>query len=346
MTIGFVQCIIVSMDNSCNNLPEKFIERLKRIYSDEEYEQVLNAFSQKPQPSFRVNTLKISVEELIPKLEKIGFEMEAVEWYKGAFILKNKSVRELTETDEYKNGLLYIQNLSSMIPALVLDPQPEELVLDLAAAPGSKTTQIATLMQNKGLIVANDVSRQRLYKMQTLLEQYGISYQWQINTQGVYLISSRGETLWKKFTEYFDRTLVDVPCTMEGRIQCDDPKTYEDWSTKKIKQLSMLQKYLLRSAISATKPGGTIVYSTCTLEPEENEEVIDWVLKREKDAVEIEEISLPGVSFKPGMSDWNKPFNEGIQKTARITPSEIMEGFFIAKIKKLRSTLPNRDDQK
>ena len=126
---------------------------------------------------------------------------------------------------------------------------------------------------------------------------------------------------------------------MEGRIQCDDPKTYEDWSTKKIKQLSMLQKYLLRSAISATKPGGIIVYSTCTLEPEENEEVIDWVLKREGDAIELEEISQPGVSLKPGLNGWNKPFNEQVQKAARITPSETMEGFFIAKIRKVKSTL-------
>ena len=176
--------------------------------------------------------------------------------------------------------------------------------------------------------------------MEMLLNQYGIPFQWSIHTQGTYLISSRGETLWKKFPEYFDRTLVDVPCTMEGRIQCDDPKTYEDWSTKKIKQLSMLQKYLLRSAISATKPGGVIVYSTCTLEPEENEEVIDWVLKREKGAIEIEKITIPGLELKSGISAWNKPFDPQITNTARIIPSGQMEGFFIAKIRKLTSTLP------
>ena len=328
------------MENTCNNLPERFLERLKRLYFDEDYNQVLKAFSNKPLPTFRANTLKLTSDDLAYTLKKSGFELEQVSWYKDAFILKNKSVRELTGTDEYKNGLLYIQNLSSMLPALVLSPEPEELVLDLTAAPGSKTTQLAALMQNKGLLVANDVSRGRMYKMEMLLKQYGIPFQWSIHTQGTYLISSRGETLWKKFPEYFDRTLVDVPCTMEGRIQCDDPKTYEDWSTKKIKQLSMLQKYLLRSAISATKPGGVIVYSTCTLEPEENEEVIDWVLKREKGAIEIEEINIPGLRLKSGISAWNKPFDPQITNTARVIPSEHMEGFFIAKIRKLTSTLP------
>jgi NOL1/NOP2/sun family putative RNA methylase len=333
----------------CNNLPEKLLDRLKRIYSDEEYEQVLQAFANKPLPSFRANPLKTNAAELAQKLKTNGFKLKQTEWYNDAFILLNRSIRELTETEEYKQGLLYIQNLSSMIPALVLDPQPEELVLDLAAAPGSKTTQLAALMKNQGLIVANDISRQRMYKMQTLLEQYGIPYQWQINTQGVYLISSRGETIWKKFTEYFDRALVDVPCTMEGRIQCDDPKTYEDWSTKKIKQLSMLQKYLLRSAISATKPGGTIVYSTCTLEPEENEEVIDWVLKREEGAIELvasnamekEAFNISDLPLKPGLTSWNKSLHPQLALTSRITPSPTMEGFFIAKIKKLRSTLPD-----
>jgi NOL1/NOP2/sun family putative RNA methylase len=331
------------MQDSCRNLPEKFIERLKRLYSDEEYKQVLQAFSAKPLPSFRVNTLKINATELLEKLRQGGFELEQVSWYKDAFILKNKSVRELTETDQYKDGLLYIQNLSSMLPALVMNPQPEELVLDLTAAPGSKTTQLAALMQNRGLLVANDVSRGRMYKMEMLLKQYGIPFQWSIHTQGTYLISSRGETLWKKFPEYFDRALIDVPCTMEGRIQCDEPKTYEDWSTKKIKQLSMLQKYLLRSAISATKPGGVIVYSTCTLGPEENEEVIDWVLKREKGAIEIEKITIPGLELKSGISAWNKSFDPQIANTARIIPSEQMEGFFIAKIKKLQSTIQGLD---
>lgn len=313
------------------NLPEKFWERLKRLYSEEELEQVLDAMQTKPLPSFRANPLKISANHLQEKLEQAGFELEPVNWYKDAFILKNKSVRELTETEEYKNGEIYIQNLSSMIPALVLDPKPDEKVLDLCAAPGSKTTQIAAIMENQGEIVANDLSRQRLYKLTANLQMYGVT-----NTTTSNL---PGQMIWKKYPEYFDKTLVDVPCSMEGRIRLDDPETYEDWKLGKIKALERMQQYLLRSAISATKVGGTIVYSTCTLAPEENEGVIDWIIKKEGNAIEIEKIELQNLSLKAGIEKWNKPFHPLINLTARIQPSAQMEGFFIAKIRKVASTI-------
>lgn len=247
--------------------------------------------------------------------------------------MKNKSIRELTETEEYKNGFLYIQNLSSMIPSLVLDPQPEEKILDITAAPGSKTTQIAALMQNTGELTANDISFKRLFKLKENLSKMGV-----INTK---VLNLPGESFWKNLPEYFDRTLVDVPCSMEGRIRCDDPKTYQDWSTKKIKQLSKLQKYLLRSAVAATKVGGIIVYSTCTLAPEENEEVIEWVVNKSPEALVVEKITLPNITFENGLTSWRKKQLKRTQNCARIFPSREMEGFFIAKIKKLASTLPS-----
>ena len=129
------------MNPDLANLPEKFVERLKRLYSSKNFDEVLHSIQTKPLPSFRTNTIKISTEDLEKKLIDKDFQIEKVSWYRDAFILKNKSVRELTETDEYKKGYLYIQNLSSMLPALVLDPKPNEKILDLCAAPGSKTTQ-------------------------------------------------------------------------------------------------------------------------------------------------------------------------------------------------------------
>jgi tRNA (cytosine49-C5)-methyltransferase len=320
------------------HLPEKFIERLELLYGDRT-QTVLKAFETKLLPSFRVNTLKTNREEIINTLTSMEFEIEEVSWYKDAFILKNKSTRELTETDVYKNGLLYIQNLSSMVPALALDPQPGDKILDIAAAPGSKTTQMADLMSNKGEIVANDLSRKRIYRLKNNLEQYGVT-----NTK---IENHAGETFWKRYPEVFKKTLVDVPCSMEGRIQCDDPKSYEDWSPKKIKQLSMLQKYLLRSAISATDVGGTIVYSTCTLSPEENEEVIEWVVKRVNDitpgAISLERIKIPGLKLDPALTSWrNKPLHKA-QNASRVTPNGTMEGFFIAKILKHKSTVPGME---
>ena len=149
-----------------------------------------------------------------------------------------------------------------------------------------------------------------------------------------------GELIWQKYPEYFDKVLVDVPCSMEGRFRCDDGATYEDWSTGKIKKLAKIQKWILRSAVSAAKPGGTIVYSTCTLAPEENEEIIDWLLEKEKGKVVAEDVVMQGFAFDPSLSSWNNVvFSSQVAKTKRIFPQKNMEGFFIAKLKKVSSTL-------
>lgn len=320
------------MDNNSNNLPSKLLDRWRELYNETAFKQLLHSLSEKSQPSFRTNTLKTTSKNLIERLTDKEFIFENVSWYSDAFILKNKSIRELTETDEYKKGFLYIQNLSSMIPALVLDPKPEEKILDIAAAPGSKTTQIATLMQNTGELTANDISFKRLFKLKENLNSMGIT-----NTK---VLNLRGESFWEKLPEYFDKTLVDVPCSMEGRIRLNDPKTYKDWSTQKIKKLSKLQKYLLRSAVSATKVGGTIVYSTCTLAPEENEEVIEWVVEKTPYALTVEKIEIPGLYLQPGLNTWkNKEFKHS-SNSVRLFPSKTMEGFFVAKIHKTHSTLP------
>ena len=320
------------MDNNSNTLPTKLLDRWKELYSKKEFNQLLKALSEKSLTSFRTNTLKITTEDLKNILYKQGFLLEQVPWYLDAFILKNKSIRELTETDEYKKGFMYIQNLSSMIPTLVLNPKPEEKILDIAAAPGSKTTHIAALMQNTGELTANDLSFKRLFKLKENLNRMGIT-----NTK---VLNLRGESFWEKLPEYFDKTLVDVPCSMEGRIQLNDPKTYEDWSTKKIKQLAKLQRYLLRSAISATRVGGTIVYSTCTLAPEENEEVIEWVVEKTPGALTVEKIEIPSLAFQPGLTSWKNKKFKYTSNSVRIFPSKTLEGFFLAKIHKTHSTLP------
>jgi len=312
-------------------LPEKFLERLAELYSEKELETVLQSFTKPPQSAFRANTIKTTVEEIERLLIKQGFTLEKAPWYPDAFLLKNKSIRDLTETVEYKNGLFYIQNLSSMLPALILDPKPDEKILDLCAAPGSKTTQIAALMENTGELTANDLSYKRLFKLKENLTHMGIS-----NTK---VLNLPGESFWKQLPEYFDKALVDVPCSMEGRIRIDDQKTYQDWSTKKIKQLSKLQKYLLRSAVSATKVGGTIIYSTCTLSPEENEEVVEWVVSKTPKALAVEPIILPNLVLQKSLTTWKKKQFLFTENCARIMPSVEMEGFFIAKIHKLAKTV-------
>jgi NOL1/NOP2/sun family putative RNA methylase len=312
------------------NLPEKLWERWQRLFSEKNLENIVKALQAKPQPAFRTNTLLTTTEELKQTLEQEGFVLQTVPWYQDAFILENKSVRELTETQSYKQGHIYIQNLSSMLPALILDPQKNETILDLTAAPGSKTTQIAALMDNSGKIVANDLSRPRLYKLQANLKMYGVT-----NTM---VANVPGQSLWKQYPQHFDRALVDVPCSMEGRINLSDPATHSDWKLGKIKDLQIKQQHLLRSAISATKVGGTIVYSTCTMSPEENEGVLDWIL-RKTDGILIEKIVIKNLPLQSGLSSWNKEFDVQTTHAARIFPTDTMEGFFVAKILKTKSTI-------
>lgn len=313
-------------------LPEKFRENLATFLPEEKVQEILTSFTLRKPSTFRANTLKISADDLEKKLQEGGIATERVAWYKDAFILKNVPQRQLAETKFYKEGFLYVQSLSSMIPPLVLDPKPGEFILDMTAAPGSKTTQIAAFMENKGTLIANDKSRVRNFRLAANLQLQGVT-----NTQ---VLSQPGEFLWKKYPEYFDKVLVDVPCSMEGRFYTEDPKTYQDWTPGKIKMLSEMQKWLLRSAISSTKVGGTIVYSTCTINPLENEDVVNWILKKEGSAITLEDIAIPQLPFSSGLTTYHqRVYDKRLSQTLRIYPTNTMEGFFVAKIKKLAPTV-------
>ena len=314
-------------------LPQEFLSRLASLLHPKQYDAVVTALSSDRPTTFRVNRLKTTPEVLLPALETQGFAVSLVPWSSDAFILTQGTLRALSETPQYRNGELYVQSLSSMLPPLILNLQPGERVLDIAAAPGSKTTQMASLMDNHGEIIANDTSRTRIYRLKANMALQGASI--------AHVSRDDGRAIWKRYPEYFDKALVDVPCSMEGRFNTQDPKTYQDWSLKKVKDLSHLQRWLLRSAISATRPGGIIVYSTCTMSPEENEEVIDWVLAKERGNVIVEDVRLSGAVFDPAILVWNaKKFDTSIGKSARIYPTNLMEGFYIAKLKKIRSSVP------
>jgi 16S rRNA (cytosine1407-C5)-methyltransferase len=296
------------MAQEWRNLPKDFLQRLETIIPDGQHHVVLEAYTVIRPTTLRVNTLKTTVQELISLFDEhhIVYELSTIS---PIAIIVRSDKRMLLDLEAYTNGLFYIQSLSSMLPVIALDPKPNEKILDIAAAPGSKTTQMAAFMNNTGQIVANDNSRIRGYKLQANLKTQGVT--------NATVVISPGQALWQQYPEYFDRALVDAPCSMEGTFTTTNPKTYEHWSIKSIKELVQRQKWLLRSAVSATKPGGTIVYSTCTLEPEENEKIIEWILKKEQGKLE-----LAGTPTK-------------------IYPSELMEGFFFATLKKLQSTIPN-----
>lgn len=315
------------MEKQLTTLPEPFINRLRLCCSLESYNAVLKSFSIPKPTTLRINTLKISQTQFLLEIQKAAVELESVESIPGAFILKNPSLRQFSELAVYKNGWCYVQSLSSMLPPLVLAPQHNEKILDIAAAPGSKTSQIAALMENSGSILANDSSHIRIYKLKANLERLGVT-----NTQ---IRHGVGQTLWQDYPDYFDKALVDVPCSMEGRFDTTDPKSFTFWSLNKVRELSHLQRFLIRSAFGALKPNGILVYSTCTLSPEENEDVINWLLKKEQGKVSVEAIDLPGIPTVPGMQKWKATsYDESLTNTIRIYPTELYEGFFVAKLRK------------
>ncbi|MBI5728471.1 MAG: RsmB/NOP family class I SAM-dependent RNA methyltransferase [Candidatus Magasanikbacteria bacterium] len=313
-------------------LPASFLERGVLIFGERLFRDIQPTFIERP-TTLRVNDIKASKHENIKTtLVEQGFKLQSVSWYTDAYILLNKSKRELTETDVYKDGKIYIQSLASMVPPLVLDPQPGERVLDLTAAPGSKTSQIAALMGCVGELVANDNNRVRFFKLKHNLETLGVAAE---NDGWIFrLRMEHGAKLCQEYREYFDKILLDAPCSAEARFVVDEPRTHGYWSERKIKEMAYKQRQLLLSAWGALKPGGTLVYSTCTFAPEENELQISRLFERYSDARAVD-IRVDDLKIVPPLKKWkDKDLHAGVAKAIRILPTKEIEGFFVAKIKK------------
>lgn len=235
-------------------------------------------------------------------------------------------------------GHIYVQDIASMIPALVLNPQPGDWVLDMSAAPGSKTTLMAAMMENRGVILANDVVRKRLKALGKNIERMSLCntllYKWY------------GEQFGNTFFECFDKVLLDPACSGLGTLH-KNPEILSWWTPAHCERLADSQKNLLISAVKTLKPGGELVYSTCTLTPVENEEIIDFALN--EFPLEVEEIALPGIKTWPGLDGFDgKPFHPDLAKTIRLYPIDrITEGFYVAKLRKTGSTkVPRQERQK
>ena len=325
------------MRSEIQTLPELFLERLRKIIPKNKFDAVANSFSEPKPTTFRVNALKIQSSKVVrEKLESQGFRLKVISWFPNAFMIvgavREPPLRALQETDVYKNGEIYVQNLSSMIPPLVLDPKPSEKILDLAAAPGSKTTQIASLMHGEGEITAVDNNRVRFFRLKANLELQA--------ARNVRPMLAYGESIGRKFPNYFDKVLLDAPCSSEGRFDVREPRSFGYWKPRKVLEMARKQKKLLYSAISALREGGILVYSTCTFAPEENEAVLDWALKKFKGGLELERIQLPLSNQMSGVTQWEgERFDPSVARAVRIIPAREMEGFFVARIKKTQITV-------
>ncbi len=320
------------MRSEVRNLPEIFLQRLQQIVPPQKWDAVANTFTEPKPTTFRANSLKVSPAVVRERLEHQEFSLEPIHWYPDAFLLRRGTLRDLQKTDTYLKGEIYVQSLSSMLPPLVLNPQPEELILDMTAAPGSKTTQIGCLMKGQGRIVANDNNRPRFFMLKANVETQGIP--------NVELTLQYGETIGRRQPERFDRILLDAPCSAEGRFQTREPKSYGFWKENKIKEMVRKQKKLLWSAIGALRPGGVLVYSTCTFAPEENEGILSWALEKFGDVVQLEPIQLPMTNQMLPLTRWGKEeFNPAVRKSIRILPTPQMDGFFVARFRKKETVI-------
>lgn len=298
----------------------KFEERYRALLGDR-YDEFMRYSLSFLRRSIRVNTLKTTVEDVESRLSP-KWKLVPVPWCKEGFWISSER-RDVGNLAEHSLGYIYVQEAASMIPPIVLDPKPGDVVLDLCASPGSKTSQMGMYMENKGLLIANDIKANRLKPLGLNLQRTGIS-----NSM---ITLSMGQSMRTNLK--FDKILVDAPCTGTGTIR-KSLKTLLMWNPAMIRKISKMQRKILGHAYSLLKPGGTIVYSTCTLEPEEDEEVVSWLLETHDDAY-TEEIELNINRSAPITEFGDKKYSKGVKHCLRIYPQDNdTEGFFVTKIKK------------
>ncbi len=314
------------------DVKKRFEEHYRELLKGD-YDKFMNYSLSYIRKCIRVNTLKSDVEDVKRRLEE-KWVLEPIPWCDEGFWIKYKDGKrfDLGNLIEHHLGYVYIQESASMIPPIVLGPEPGELVLDMCAAPGSKTSQIAMYMKNKGLLIANDVSGMRLKALGMNLQRCGVR-----NAILTMMQENRFKRLLDTNTNFrFDKILVDAPCSGTGTIR-KSLRTIKEWNPSAITKLSRIQKNLIETAYALLKDGGTMVYSTCTIEPEENEAVVSYLLDKYPDArlLDIDSERL-GIVRTPAITHFKDlKINPEVKKCLRLHPYDNnTEGFFVAKIQK------------
>lgn len=291
-------------------------------------------------PTLRINELRAPRDDTLHRLAELGIKVQQLPFYRCGFAAPNSSERELRKIALYAQGAIYLQSAASMLPVVALNPQPGETVLDLTAAPGSKTGQIAQAMRLKGKLVAIELDKIRFQRLRHNMRLLGID-------EGAGFMDMHcGDAikLVPQLDLHFDRILVDAPCSGEARFQKDDCSTFRHWSGACHAEYASIQITLLKSAWDRLKTGGILVYSTCTLAWEENEQVlIDFTrsLGIQCSSARFDKIQFPGVNrlpilgSPPGRDNCSPHFYEIIANSCRVFPTELLEPFFIASLTKI-----------
>ena len=314
------------MDPTDVAIDPKFEERYRYLLGDT-YDEFIRYSLRPLNKAVRVNTLKTTVEKIEQRLS--SWDLKRVPWCGEGFWLSSEEQEkyDIGNLIVHSLGYIYVQDPASMIPPVVLDPKPGEIVLDMCAAPGSKTTQLAQYMQNKGVLIANDNAPERLKALEINIRRMGI-----LNT----IVTRMQGSHMKKLSQqgiYFDKILLDAPCSGSGTIR-KSYKSIQRYSYNFVRSMSSTQKRLIAAAFEMLRPGGVLVYSTCTIEPEENEEVVSYLLDRFSDAqIEKTTINLNRTKSFTGLGD--KKYDPRVKDCIRILPQDNdTEGFFVAKIRK------------
>lgn len=291
-------------------IPQFFLEMLTTQYGEELTGEILEGYEKQRNVTLRVNTIKTNKEKIENKLREAKIEAEDVKWFEDGLIIKNVREDAIKKLDIYENGEIYLQSLSSMLPPIILEPKQGENILDMAAAPGGKTTQIAALTQNKAFITACEKNKIRAERLKYNLQK-----------QSAGCVNVMQEDA-RKLSDFFsfDKILLDAPCSGSGT----ESVFSAEFSKELINRISKTQEELLRKALIILKHGGEMVYSTCSILAQENEEILKKVMKSFN--AEIVPITpLDGIPLLPST----------LKGTLCIKPTELYEGFFVAKIKKL-----------
>lgn len=297
------------------NLPEFLTKMLIEQYGEELAEKIIDGYGVQRKVTFRVNTLKTTAEEIETILNQNNIKYKKVDWYDDAFIVEEAREADLQKLDIYEQGKIYLQSLSSMLPPIILDPKEGVDILDMAAAPGGKTTQMATMTSNKAHITACEINKIRAERLKFNLDKQGAS--------SVYVMQKDASKLEDFFS--FDQILLDSPCSGSGTLNSNNGNIEKFFNEKLINNCSRIQYNLLKKAINILKPGFQMVYSTCSILQKENEDIVNRVLKETKaKIVPIEFNTESGIELLPTK----------IEGTLCVCPNKLYEGFFIAKIEK------------
>lgn len=295
----------------------KFLEeKLEKQYGTKITKEIIEGYQTKRKTTLRINTIKSNIEEIKKELEKEKIEYEIVKWSKEALIIKNAYEKTIQEMEIYKNGKIYLQSLSSMLPPIILEPKEETDILDMAAAPGGKTTQIAALTNNKAHITACEKNKIRAERLKYNVDKQGATC--------VFIMPKDSRFIDDFFS--FDQILLDAPCSGSGTLDYNDANVEKYFTEQLIERSSKTQKTLLSKAIKLLKPGHEMVYSTCSILDCENEDVVSSVIKNGN--IEIVPINFEGMEKLPILPT-------KISGTLCVKPTELYEGFFVAKIKRL-----------